>query len=162
MKNIVTVPQAAKIINLGTRRIRQLVREGRIKACKLEGSKFWLIKLSDLNKFNEIERRHGKPPGLNPEGVNINWHGEFIRGEAIVTRVGDWNRIDWSQSVGLAIEKLKDLSIGGFVLIKFEGANENFWNRARGATWIRGKAARIRIAIRTNKPLGLLAICKIA
>ena len=57
---IITTKKAAKLLGVSQSRIRQLIRDGKINAFKVDGS-MWLISLEDFNLFSAKARRAGRP-----------------------------------------------------------------------------------------------------
>lgn len=57
---IITTKKAAKLLGVSQSRIRQLIRDGKIDAFKVDGS-MWLMCLKDFNLFSAKTRRAGRP-----------------------------------------------------------------------------------------------------
>ncbi len=58
---ILTVKQAAEILRISDRRVRQLILEGRLPATKFTNA--WMIKKKDLEKVQD--RKPGRPKNVN-------------------------------------------------------------------------------------------------
>jgi excisionase family DNA binding protein len=59
MDNIISVKQAAEILGVSPRRVRQFIQEGRLKSSKVGGHHF--LQELEVRKFAQIERRDGNP-----------------------------------------------------------------------------------------------------
>tara|TARA_Y100000361_G_C11137696_1_gene333065 strand:+ start:436 stop:639 length:204 start_codon:yes stop_codon:yes gene_type:complete len=60
INTLITTKRAANILGVSTSRIRQLIRDGRIEAMKMDGS-IWLVDSSSFEKFANQPRPAGRP-----------------------------------------------------------------------------------------------------